>query len=303
MNKKHTIFAALVVAGVLWAATPSTLGFDPVEPLPPGDVIPGTEERRVRYGGAESTEWVVLWVHGFSATRQSTAPLAQTVADSLQANLLEVRLSGHGLASNALEGVRAEHWLADGERALRDAASMGNRIVAIGSSTGATLLTAMLETDLADRVDTVVMLSPNFAPADAKSEWVLAPGGRLLAWLVEGFESCWEPRNELQAKYWSTCYPVAAAVEVMRLVELARRVGASELEQDVLVFYSPDDMVVSPQAILTAYEALDVPRKQLIEVNDADDTSNHVLAGDILSPSTTDRIAGEIVAFTRRQAP
>jgi hypothetical protein len=161
----------------------------------------------------------------------------------------------------------------------------------------------MLDRDIAERIETLVMISPNFAPVDTRAEWTLAPGGRLLTWLAAGSESCWEPRNEMQAQFWSTCYPMSAAIEVMRLVERARRIATDEFEHDLLVFYSPDDKVVSTAAILDAYEMFDMSRKQLVEVNDADDPSQHVLAGDILSPSTTDRIAAQIVGFIRRQAP
>ena len=291
-----------MLAAIVWAATPSRLAFRPVDPLPAGHVIPGTEERRVRFGGAASTEWVVLSVHGFSASRQETAPLAQIVADGLSANLLEVRLSGHGLVSEPMAGVRAEHWLVDAERALRDAAAMGNRIVAIGTSTGGTLLTAMLERDVAERIDTLVLISPNYGPADVGSEWVIGPGGLLLAWLVEGNERCWEAHNDLQERYWSTCYPTSAAVEVMRLVALARRRLSAELQQDVLVFYSPDDRVVSVDAIVGAYEEFDTPLKELVVVTDSGDPKDHVIAGDIMSPGTTERIAQQILDFILRPA-
>lgn len=303
MNKSRLFIGIFILfAAVVWAATPARLDFEPFEALPAGDIIPGAEERRVRQGGAASTEWVVLSVHGFSATRQETAPLAEIVADRLGANLLEIRLSGHGLEKDSLVGVRAEHWLGDAERALHDAATMGNRIVAIGTSTGATLLAAMLDQDIAERIDTLVMISPNFALADPNSEWMLAPGGRLLTWLAAGSEHCWEPDNELQARYWTTCYPIAAIIEVMRLVDRARQTVIAELEQSVLVFYSPDDEVVSPTAIVDTYEAMDVPRKRIIAVHDAEDRGKHVLAGDILSPNQTDEIAAQILDFIRHPA-
>ena len=303
MNKTYAAIASLVAFAVaVWAATPSRLEFRPIDPLPAVDIIPGTEERRVRQGGAASTEWVVLSVHGFSASRQETAPLAQMVADGLGANLLEVRLSGHGLVREPLAGVKAEHWLADGERALREAAGMGNRIVAIGTSTGGTLLAAMLEREVAERIDTLVLISPNFGPIDESLERVIGAGGLLLAWLVEGFERCWEPLNELQERYWSTCYPTSAAVEVMRLVALARDTIVEEVQQDVLVFYSPDDGVVSGDAIAAAYETFDTPLKELVVVNDSGDPNDHVIVGDIMSPGTTDRIAAQILDFIQRPA-
>ncbi len=303
MSRSRVLIGALFLfAALVWAATPAQLEFEPLEALPAVDIIPGAEERRVSFGGAATTEWVVLSVHGFSATRQETAPLAQHVADGLGANLLEIRLSGHGVTHEPLVGVRAEHWLGDAKRALEEAATMGNRIVAVGTSTGATLLAATLDQDVAERIDTLVMISPNFALADPASEWMLAPGGRLLTWLTAGSEHCWNPDNELQARYWTTCYPMAAIIEVMRLVDRARRTVAAELEQSLLVFYSPDDEVVSPAAIVDTFEAMDVPRKKIVAIQDAEDRGNHVLAGDILSPGRTDEIVAQILEFIRHPA-
>lgn len=270
-------------------------------PLPDHPVIPGAEARVSKV--AERTPWVVIALHGFSATRQETAPLAETVASQLNANLFEARLSGHGLVDKPMDGVMAEHWLADAMSALETGMRLGERIVLIGTSTGATLATAMLDQAIAEHIDTIVMISPNFAPNDPKASWATRPGGPLLAQLLVGDERCWEPRNEMQARYWSTCYPTAAGIEVMRLVDYANRQLPAEISQRLLVFYSNDDKVVSAEAIRGAFDAIESPRKQLVEVPDAADTSKHVLAGDILSPNTTQRIADTITEFILRPAP
>ena len=242
-------------------------------------------------------------LHGFSATRQETAPLAEMLAERLGANLFEARLSGHGHADRPMEGVLAEHWLADARSALEQGAQLGDKVIVIGTSTGATLATAMLNQDITSKVDTFVMISPNFRPTDPTAPWATRPGGLLLARLAVGETTCWEPRNELQGKFWSTCYPTTAGIEVMRLVNYANRQLPAEISQRLLVFYSKDDRVVSADAIRDAFEIIESPQKQLIEVPNSGDASNHVLAGDIMSPQTTSGIADKIVDFIGRPAP
>ena len=249
------------------------------------------------------SEWVVVFLHGFSATRQETAPLAQRVAAGLGASLVEARLTGHGYVDNPMSGVLAEHWMADAERVLNRAAELGEKLVVIGSSTGATLAAAMLDQPVAGQIHTLVMLSPNFLPQGAGASWLTRPGGPLLARLIAGETRCWEPANELQARYWSTCYPTAATIEVMRLVDRANELMDGKYEQGLLVFYSGDDQVVSPGAIIAAYEAFRSPRKFLVEVTDSGDAKDHILAGDIMSPDTTDRIVGQILDFIQPPAP
>ena len=304
MNKRYLWIPLVALVPLLWALTPGRLAYAPgtaLPPLPEAQLIPGTEERIVP--AAAPSDWVVVFLHGFSATRQETAPLAERVAAGLGASLVEARLAGHGHVENPMSGVLAEHWMADAERVLARAAELGDKLVVIGSSTGATLAAAMLDQPAAERIHTLVMLAPNFLPQGAGATWLTRPGGPLLARLIAGETRCWEPANELQGRFWSTCYPTAATIEVMRLVDRANELMNGEHEQGLLVFYSDEDQVVSPDAILAAYEAFQSPNKSLVEVTDSGDAKDHILAGDIMSPGTTGRIAEQIVDFIRPPAP
>lgn len=305
MKKKWILLAAALLAAGLWAATPSRLEFDAqatLPDLPVASVIPGAEERVVRVSD-DRTEWAVVALHGFSATRQETAPLAETVAQELGANLFEARLAGHGLTENALQGVKAEHWLRDAADALERGAELGDKLIVIGTSTGATLATAMLDQEVAQRIDTLVMISPNFKPQNKAAPWLTRPAGPLIAHLTVGDMRCWEAENELQALYWTTCYPTPTVVEVMRLVDRANRMLPAEISQRLLVFYSADDDVVSSQAAIEIIDATTSPAKEFIEIDTSGEASDHVLAGDIMAPGNTRSFADAIVEFIRRPVP
>ena len=262
-------------------------------------LIPGTEKRVVWRDQDRRTEYAVIYLHGFSATRQETAPLAEQIADSLNANLFETRLSGHGHSDRPMHEVRAEEWLQDAMEALSIGARIGERIVVIGTSTGGTLALALAEHEAAAAVSDIVLISPNLQPVDTKSNWLTRPLGPLLAHLVSGDTRSWTPHNEAQGRYWSTSYPTSAVVEVMRLVDFVRNRLPMVLRQDLLVLVSPDDSVVSAAVTRDAFAKLDAPSKRLIEFEDAQDPSRHVLAGDILSPDTTEAVAAQIVEFVR----
>jgi pimeloyl-ACP methyl ester carboxylesterase len=303
------VFLSLLTITV-WLLTPSRLeqlspDAVPTQPVPKSiaGLIPETESRIVWANGEARTPWSVVSLPGFSATRQETAPLAETVATLLNANLYEARLTGHGLAEQPLDGVRAEDWLQDAADALATGAAIGDKIIVIGTSTGATLAAAMLDHDLAKHIDTLVMISPNFEPRDPGARWLTRPAGPLLARLTVGDTRCWEPHNELQARFWSTCYPTAAAVEMMRLVDRANRLLPASISQRLLMFYSRDDSVISPEAALEMFDATASPQKAALEITDSGDPSQHVLAGDILSPTTTRSMAEAIAGFIERPTP
>lgn len=266
-------------------------------------LVPGTEKRITWFGEGKRTHYSILYLHGFSATRQETAPLAATVAGALGANLFETRLAGHGRERDLLADVRAEDWLRDAVEALSIAAQIGERVVVIGTSTGATLAAAMLGHPAMHAVDTIVMVSPNFVPRDPGAVWLTRPAGPLLARLLVGETRSWEPHNDAQARFWSTTYPTASAVEMMRLVDLANQQLPAEIPQRLLMFYSEDDTVVSPEAAVSVFEKTTAPQKKAIEIVDPGDPSHHVLAGDVLSKHKTREVAEVIVEFILHPAP
>jgi len=264
-------------------------------------MIPDSEKRIRWYQDRKNskTPYSLVYLHGFSATRQEIAPVGEWVADALGANLFETRLAGHGFQDHALQGVSAEDWLDDAAEALAIGAAIGERIILMGTSTGATLAMAMAGHPSFAHVSTVIMLSPNFGPKDTSGEFLTSPGGPQLAYLVVGETRSWQPRNELQAKYWSTTYPMDAVVEVMRLVDFVRSKLPLRLEQDLLVLYSPADTVVETDRTVEAFGKIDSPHKQLIVIAASADPSNHVIAGNIMSPENNGRVSQDIIQFVR----
>ncbi len=67
------------------------------------DIIPGTEKALVWADApGQQTEFAIVFLHGFSASRQEIAPIPQTLAQQLRANLFLTRFTGHGRGSEAM---------------------------------------------------------------------------------------------------------------------------------------------------------------------------------------------------------
>ena len=98
------------------------MAYEPATPVIPADIesylaeseqragagaplIPGTEKRIRWSAGREPTDYAIVYLHGFSATRQELAPMLDRLADALGANLFETRLAGHGRGSDASDGI------------------------------------------------------------------------------------------------------------------------------------------------------------------------------------------------------
>ena len=83
----------------------------------------------------------------------------------------------------------------------------------------------------------------------------------------------------------------------MRLADRAEALLATPIEHEILMLVAPADQVVSAPAAIEAFAAIDSPRKQLIEFTDSEDPKHHILAGDIVSPGTTEIVAEMIIDF------
>ncbi|AVQ08348.1 TPA: alpha/beta fold hydrolase [Xanthomonas vasicola pv. zeae] len=112
------------------------------------------------------TPLALLYLHGFSASPGEAGALPEQMADALAANAYVHRWPGHGLNSpNAMQGLTPAVLQASALEALAQAQRMGQRVVIIGSSMGATL-GLWLAVQHPDAVAAVVAWSPGIQPAD-----------------------------------------------------------------------------------------------------------------------------------------
>ena len=263
------------------------------------DLTPGVE-KSVFWAGdpGVKTPFAVVYLHGFSATHREVRPLPELVARSLGANLFLTRLTGHGRPGDALGTVAARDWLEDVSEALAVAEALGDAAVIMGTSTGGTLaLWAATREEWAQRIGGVVVMSPNLGVRDPRSSMLLWPWGGSLAQALIGSERSWEPSSEEQGTYWTTRYPTKALLPMMALVDMVRSVPASSLTAPVLNLYAADDRVVSPDQTDAWASGLDPSRWRSTEIVGAQDPDQHILAGDIMSPGTTQRVHEVIMEF------
>jgi alpha-beta hydrolase superfamily lysophospholipase len=321
MNRRFLLVLLILVGlAVLLGPRPAVVEPVAVKAAPPAlAAIPAwLAEREARAGVADTgvakrvtfadsvpqrTPYVVVYLHGFSATRQETAPLAEEVARALRANLFETRLRGHGLPGDSMGVARAGDWLDDAVEALEVASQLGDSLVIIGTSTGGTLATWLAtHPTYGARVHRLVLISPNFGVADGTAEWLTAPWAepvlsRLLPWRE------WTARTPEQGRYWTTRYPSAALFPMQALVEVVRDKPLAEYGVPTLLFVHANDQVVDATrtaawvARLRAAAPSTPVREVPVVPRDGED--GHVVVGRILAPSRVEGFREEIVRFVR----
>lgn len=76
----------------------------------------------------------------FSATGRESAPLSDRVATQLGGNLFYARLTGHGRSDDALGESSVNAWINDTVEAITIGEEIGEEVILMASSTGASLL-------------------------------------------------------------------------------------------------------------------------------------------------------------------
>lgn len=250
----------------------------------------------------QKTAISVIYVHGFSASAAEVRPLPDLVARGLGANLFFTRLAGHGLNDpDALGLVTIEDWADDIGEALAVGKLLGDRVVVISTSTGASLVTwALGRPALADRVAASVFLSPNYGVQASGSFLLTGPFGSQIARLLIGERRGFEPISPLNAHNWTTDYPVEALIPMAQSVRLATHTPVEQIRIPALFIQSADDKVVRPDRTAALASRWGGPYA-LIDPGPTGDANNHVIAGDTYSPQTTEPIARTILNWLGEQ--
>jgi esterase/lipase len=269
-----------------------------------GSVTEGAE-KHVRFASPDDpakTPLVVLYLHGFSATRQELAPIPERVAAAIGANYYGARLTGHGLDGESLGKAQAGDWLKDTAEAWQIARSLGERVIVISCSTGGTLTTWLAQQPSTHQhLAALVLFAPNYQPRHWAMKFFGWPWSGYWMRLIAGQEYAWEPAGELNGKYWTHSYPTRVLHQLQALVKAVRGSAVDTIVTPSLFLYSENDQVVNARYTDRVYEKWGSAVKERIRIEGVDGESNHVFTGDIVAPHRTEISIEQVLAFLDRQ--
>ncbi|MEM8845202.1 MAG: alpha/beta fold hydrolase [Pseudomonadota bacterium] len=262
------------------------------------DIKPNTEKKIIWTGNTgEKTPLSVVYLHGFTATRQESAPLSDIVAKQLGANLFYTRLTGHGRTTEAMLEGNVNKWVNDAHEALEIGRRIGDKVIVIGMSAGGALAFWLSSQATSKDVEAYVLISPSFRLADRDSRFLMWPWGAQIAELAVGKEICRKSQNPQHEKYWTHCYPTRALLPLKGLIGYVRSLDFKLIKTPMLMIISPEDTVVDVKETMSIFEKIGSDKKELAEFEDTEDPHHHNLAGDILSPKSTKQVAKIIINF------
>lgn len=238
------------------------------------------------------TEYSIVYLHGFSASRMEGSPVHRNLAKKYGANLYLPRLAGHGLQEDeAMLDLTAEDMMQSAAEAIAIGKKIGKKVILMTTSTGGTygLYLAEDQPDIA----ALVLYSPNVKIYDPNSGLLAKPWGLQLARLVKGSDyNQWE-LDSARANYWTNKYRLEVLTELQALVETTMTEETfNTVNQPIFLGYyykdeTAQDNTVSVPAMLDMYTKVTTPENKKMKVA-FPEANHHVIASSLTSGQVDD---------------
>lgn len=249
------------------------------------------------------TPYVIVYLHGFSASQEEGNPVHRNIAKSFGCNLYLARLSQHGLKSTEeLENLTAENYWESAKQAFAIGKQLGQKVILMGTSTGGTQALQLAAT-YPNEVAACVLLSPNIAINDPNAWLLNNPWGLQIARMVKGgnynlVDKC---KIEEYAKYWNCKYRLEAVVELQEMLETTMtQENFAKINCPVLTigYYKDEanqDKVVKVSAMKEMMDNINSANKKFVALPNA---GNHVLGNPLLS-TDVEGVKKEVTSFLK----
>ena len=245
------------------------------------------------------TETCFLYIHGFSASRQETAPVTSMIAAHHNANVFHARLAGHGVGSAGMTST-AESWLKSMVDAWKISEQLGKNIVIVATSTGAPLTVWLLgQPGVAEKTSAVLMMAPNFK--------IKNPFGFLLTWplsphwvhLLLGKTHSWEAESPLHAQVWTSSYSTLAVIEMQKTVDWVKNAELNKIKTPLAMMCMQNDPTVSSDAAINAFNLWGASIKSNIPIKQDSESAEHVFTGDLAGAHRTEETVEAFINFLK----
>jgi len=235
-------------------------------------VLPGNEAKIIWANDSlqNTTEFVLLYLHGFSSSRHEGYPVNTDFPKRYGCNAYLARLASHGLKTdNPLIDMTPGRLYESAKQALIIARHLGLKVIIMGTSTGGTL-GLMLASDFPEMVNGLILYSPNIRIKQNASLLLSKPWGLQIARLNFGgyFRVIDYDSTGEYCKYWYCRYRAEGTVYLQQLIDAKMKKELfSKVKCPVFMgYYYKDrehqDQIISVKAALKMFDQLGTPASQ-----------------------------------------
>lgn len=247
------------------------------------------------------TEYAVVYLHGFSASRKEGDPVHRRFAETFGCNLYLARLADHGIdTTDALYYFTADRAWESAKQALAIGEQLGDKVILMSTSTGGTLA-LMLAAEYPEKVSGLINMSPNIAINDPAAFILNDPWGLQIARMVLGGDTRSTGAKDETSKYWNDEYRIESLVQLEQLLESSMTTETfHRVHQPSLTLYyykseEQQDPQVKVDAMLRMHAQLSTP-DSLKVAKAMPEAGAHVI-GSSMTSADVDGVYHEIEKF------
>jgi pimeloyl-ACP methyl ester carboxylesterase len=273
MSKKKIVFGTILlmaaIYGMVYSMRPSysykniklpvtfeRFYADQLEISKEKNTKPLNEELLVRYSN-QKTEFAILYLHGFKASRKEGQHVTDKIGSRLKANTYYMRLPGHGTNIEEHRDTKFQEYIDKSTTALLMMNKLGKKVIIVGTSTGG-LIGTYLAAQYPKKVAGLILVSPFY---DFTSSLAKAMRHYPLLWLYSKVnpKRTLTPKIKESSLYW---YNSMYVMSGRPLVHLLKYIAIDEVYEKVTVptlmfyYYRDDnnqDKTASVKAMLYAF--------------------------------------------------
>lgn len=236
------------------------------------------------------TKYCLLYLHGFAACWYEGNPVHIDFARRYGMNLYAPLLAAHGIdTTEALIDMTPERLFESAKEALVAAHSLGEKVILMGTSTGATLA-LKLAADHPEMMEGLILLSPNIAINNPAAFLLSKPWGLQIGRLASHgkYHIINTDLSSKDCQYWICKQRMESAVYLQQLLEATMTNDTySKVDKPVLMAYyykdeEHQDPTVRVDAMLKMFDQLKTPlsEKQKVAFPEA---GTHVIGCQLFS--------------------
>ena len=248
-------------------------------------IKPGNHARIIWADSVRKSPYSIVYLHGFSASEREGFPVHENIAKRFGCNLYLTRLPGHGISGDSIyKDMEPAVWVEEAKKAIAVGKVLGEEVIVMATSTGATLGTYLAAGD--PSIKGLIFYAPNVDLYDGKSVLLNGPWGeRITQTIFQGVHREW-PGNDTVKAYWTTRYHVDGLHALRELVDVCMQPKVfAEVEQPLFVSYyyrdeEHQDDVVSVEAIREFISLVGTPQDD-VRVYVTDNAGTHAVASSI----------------------
>ncbi|MEL7833466.1 alpha/beta hydrolase [Fodinibius sp. Rm-B-1B1-1] len=254
------------------------------------------------------TDKAIVYLHGFRASHPEGHPVHKTIAREFGYNLFLSRTKEHGINSDyPLLHLTEKKMLESAKFALEVGRRLGNKVILMGTSTGASLaLYLASKAKYQQHISSLVLYSPLIDFHGISSGLLTNRWSRKLLSIVPGKKYLIKSKKSTYAedKIWNKEYALAGALQLGAFVQhhmtpsLFRKVTHPVFVGYYYKNIDEQDTVISVNAIKKMVDFLGT-RTNKLTISNFPDAKNHVICSSLLSKSV-DSVIDNTRKFLKR---